>query len=142
MPCVYRSFIHFLPPLINKPYSLPVFIEYAASFAIYIILPESLPTHKCFGVVKERRNKTGHQSQNFFLDSPPNAKSFTISWVSRISVRYFPPYVGFWKVVVACLKIGFSPCNENAASLRNPATLRTTEQNSIRFNGQISTYGV
>ena len=69
-------------------------------------------------------------------------KSFTISWVLRISVRYFPPYVGFWKVVVACLKIGFSPCNENAASLRNTATLRTTEQHSIRFNGQIPTYGV
>lgn len=25
---------------------------------------------------------------------------------------YFPPYVGFWKVVVACLKMGFSPCKE------------------------------
>ena len=79
--------------------------------------------------------KTAHQTHAVL-------KSFTISWVLRISVRYFPPYVGFWKVVVACLKIGFSPCNENAASLRNTATLRTTEQHNIRFNGQISTYGV
>ena len=76
VPCVYRRSIHVLPPLTNKPYSLPVFIESAASFTIYIILPQSLPTHKCFGVVKERRNKTGHQSQNFFQDSPPNARGF------------------------------------------------------------------
>ena len=30
---------------------------------------------------------------------------------SETSGLHFPPYVGFWKVVVACLKIGFSPCD-------------------------------
>ena len=144
MPCVYRRSIHVLPPLTNKPYSLPAFIESAASFTIYIILPQSLPTHKCFGVVKEEIKLGISLKTSFKIVHQTHAvlKSFTISWVLRISVGYFPPYVGFWKVVVACLKIGFSPCNENAASLRSTATLRTTEQHSIRFNGQISTYGV
>ena len=75
------------------------------------MLPESLPTHKCFGVVKERRNKTGQQSPNFFQDRPPNARPFEEVY-NILGVNYFPPYVGFWKVVVACLKIGFSPYKE------------------------------
>lgn len=40
-------------------------------------------------------------------------KMFTATFFSTVCfvlLPYFPPYVGFWKVVVACLKMGFSPC--------------------------------
>ena len=145
MPCVYRRSIHVLPPLTNKPYSLPVFIESAASFTIYIILPQSLPTHKCFGVVKERRNKTGHQSQNFFQDSPPNARGFeelhNILGFKDIR-RLFSTVCRVLESCCCLFEDWVLALQRKLASLSNKASLRTTEQHSIRFNCQISTYGV
>ena len=36
---------------------------------------------------------------------------FSICFLAK-TLDYFPAYVGFLKVDVACLKIGFSPCNK------------------------------
>lgn len=36
--------------------------------------------------------------------------TFFLQFVCLFLLSYFPPYVGFWNVVVACLKMGFSPC--------------------------------
>ena len=81
MPCVYRRSIHVFPPLTNRPYSLPVFIESAASFTIYIILPQSLPTHKCFEDVKEEIKLGISLKTSFKIVHQTHAvlKSFTIS---------------------------------------------------------------